>query len=338
MLDVRSFLVPSVLLVAGCSLSEADGTTVLDASTGGTSAAPETSAGGSSASGGTTAEPDAEEIVILPEELEQIEAPHFAVTNREDLSDRLPEGTTLEGVTQDPLTGKVYVLDPVAGIYLMSDSAAELVYAPGDITPEDGLLPLGNFSDLVALGRGRFALTSPNEGYIVDLTAGTMWRHFCYLPNITPGLSESETSLSVAYQQSGIEVWQSTGALAYEAATDRLWAQPITRRVDDDSLLGVEIAAFDLPTGEPQVWYGFTGVQVLAEAMSVSPSTFYLGVESTLLQIDRPTGEFFGGYDLAPEVSAITGLHALNEESFLLVDRTQLVLFTVDWSEPTTER
>ena len=108
-------------------------------------------------------------------------------------------------------TGKTCVLDDAAGLYRVApDGTAALVRALAALpTPDVPVRP--PFTDVVALGDGRFALTAIGDGYLLDLGADTMRQYFCYEPG---GFPEDEE--------------QRTTAVTYDPVAARLYAQPRT--------------------------------------------------------------------------------------------------------------
>lgn len=264
---------------------------------------------------------------------EETAASGYRIVGEEDLSDRFPAHAKLTGITKDPFNGKLYVLVADTGIFELVGDSAELVYAWGEIAAEDGKEPMGTFTDLAALGDGLFALTVPNDGYLLDLKARKMWQHFCYLPRVRSVLVEGTTSISVAYQEQGIEVWQATEGLAYELETGLLWAQPVTRRSEDDTILGSELASFASDTGTPQTWYQFVDTEFIAGAIAVTPGLFAFASGNRLGILDR-ANQMPSAYEFPEQLKRISGLHVEQVDDalrFLLVDETQLKLFTVEW-------
>jgi hypothetical protein len=241
--------------------------------------------------------PFAGEIAIdslgKPDESDPLAAqqPSNWTANQRDLSGLLPVETVLAGVTRDPIDGTIYLLDPNVGIYLLSEESAELVFAMGAITPEEHE-PEGAFTDIAAMGFGRFALSAPNDGFILDLDEGTMWRHFCYLPPGNPSGDNlpADSSLSVALQEAGIEVWQRTDSLAYDASSGVLVAQPQTLAVQDNELFGAEIATFDELSGEPLSWTELPETTLRAGGLAVTGTQFLLGEGNVLHVYDRQSG------------------------------------------------
>ena len=87
------------------------------------------------------------------------------------------------GVTVDPVSGQRYVLDQVEGIFEIAvDGSATLVSSIADL-PIPSVLPQSLWTDFVAMGESRFALTALSDGFLLDLAQDTMVEYFCYVPD-----------------------------------------------------------------------------------------------------------------------------------------------------------
>ncbi len=300
---------------------------------------------------GTSQQPDTTEVGSEEERLRIALDPEFALilepdptrpemvleVSRRDLTGLVPAETTFSGVTVDPKTGETYLLDPKVGIYQLSDTKAELIFQLGDVVPEEGP-PDGEFSDIAALGDEVFALTVPDEGYLLNLETGVMWAHFCYFPpfEIENDLPLSSTSVSVAFEQQGLEVWQMTNALAYEPEAGRIWAQPRTLNKENNQVLGSEIANFDSLTGDPQEWYLLSEIDFLAGGIAVYDGKIVVASGSWLRIYDRALGLIESTIDLVPHgINEVTGLQNTAEGELLVVDGTQLILYRLSGLFPT---
>ena len=108
--------------------------------------------------------------------------------------------------------GKRFVFEETEGLFrLEGDLAVSVV--PMSAMPDPGptapiKLP---FTDLVAIAPNVFALTAIGDGYFLDTSAMTLQQRFCYLPDEVP------RSLT-----------QRTDGIAYDAASGKLYAQPVT--------------------------------------------------------------------------------------------------------------
>ncbi len=249
-----------------------------------------------------------------------------------DLSAALPVGSKLVGVSRDPEANELFVLEESTGIYRVNeDRSIELVFSPGDITPEDGREPQGLFSDFVALGQDRFALTVPNEGYMLDVPNQLMWRHFCYLPNYESALDPTETSISVQFQLDGHEVWQGTDSLTLEVATGLLWATPRTFLTETDELVGSELASFDYATGEPQQWWRFNRADFHAGAMAISDAYYYFAMDDSIQVVERVENSFTETISFSGNgFETISGLHRQESGTMLITTKESLIVSLVD--------
>jgi hypothetical protein len=310
-----SFLLPCLLAsVSACSGSETESREQEPAEA--DPAAPDEQTPGSGGSG----------IVLAP-----LPEPGIWSMTEEDLSTRLPEGTILTGVSRDPIDGSIYLLDPAVGIYQLTQEAASLVFAVGSIVPESGAV-VGEFSDMTALGAGRFALTVPNEGYLLDVGAGTMWLHFCYLPSEPSPSSPTAPSISLSLEAQGITVRQETDALAYDIFTGTIFAQPQTIDVSTSEIYGSEIANFNELTGEPQDWLLMESTNLRAGGMALSDSELLLGVGQELRTYTRGSSTAHDVQTLAlPEISGLSGT---SFDSILAVSRSQRILYHLQRSAP----
>lgn len=259
------------------------------------------------------------------------QVPGSWTTIQRDLSALLPADTLLVGVTRDPLDGAVYLLDANVGIYRLTEESADLVFEIGSITPDEHP-PEGAFTDIAAMGFNRFALTAPNDGFILDLDAGTMWRHFCYLPPSNPSGANlpNDTSLSVALQEAGTAVWQRTDSVAYDTFTGTIVAQPQTLAVEDNEVFGAEMATFDELSGEPLSWTELPETSLRAGGLAVTETQFLLGEGNVLHVYDRQSA--WEIYEQTLDVGEISGMHGGDFDDILLVTRTERVLYRLNWT------
>lgn len=139
------------------------------------------------------------------------------------------------GIAIDP-AGDRLVLDQDAGLYRVTpDGRATRVRALSEL-PDPGVPIRPPYTDLVALGDGQYALTAIGDGFLLDLGADTMRQYFCYEPGGFPDDQE-----------------QRTGAVGYDAATGKLYAQPRTFDLEG-ALLRNEVASYDRVTGRDETW------------------------------------------------------------------------------------
>jgi len=193
----------------------------------------------------------------------------------------LPADAQLVGVAITP-NGTRYVLAQHAGLYRIDAAGAVPVFNTSGLT---GL----EFTDIVALDDTRFALTAENDGFLFDLSTGSLSSYFCYLPSPPqPGVngdgsSQPATPVSVSQtlQLAGIAVSQRTEAVAFNPNTRQLFAQPRTTRLDTGGIAGSELFVFEQAGGEPTTVFplepGF-----VAKGMVVINDRLFLGSGSSL--------------------------------------------------------
>jgi len=208
------------------------------------------------------------------------------------------------GVAVDP-TGARYVFDEYAGLYRVDGDAAELVLAV-EALPQPAVAALQPFTDLVAMGEGRFAITAIGDGYLLDLASHTMNQYFCYEPSELP-----------------TDQRQRTNAVAYDAAADRLYAQPRTLDATG-TLVRSQLAAYSGATGIDLDWHDL-GDDIDAGGMAVvAGHGLVVGNGSKLYRYD-PTASGDASLveldDLARlGIGAIAGL-AVEGDHLLVLDR-----------------
>ena len=210
----------------------------------------------------------------------------------------------LVGVSASP-DGRLFVID-------MSGTIAELT-ATGVEPIAEG--PFGP-TDLAALGDDRFAITRPNEGFLLDLTTGELRTHFCYLPE--PPVREEQPPLT---DRPTMELSQ---ALAYDHAAKLLYANPQTIADDgtQDELFS-EVAMFDAISGSEIRFQNLRDASFTAGGMLALGDDELLYGEGSILY----RGSFWGG-----EREALVDLSSYGIESIegMTRDPSSGVLYVVD--------
>jgi hypothetical protein len=215
--------------------------------------------------------------------------PPEPVARRVDLRAAGLAAPHLAGVAIEP-DGSRLVLDDAAGLYRVApDGTAALVRALAALpTPDVPVRP--PFTDVVALGDGRFALTAIGDGYLLDLGADTMRQYFCYEPG---GFPEDEE--------------QRTTAVTYDPVAARLYAQPRTFDAAG-ALLRSEVAAYAADTGADVAWRSLPD-ELDAGGMVADADGLLLGAGSRLYRYDLTTYTLTATDDLARfGVGRIAGL------------------------------
>jgi hypothetical protein len=170
--------------------------------------------------------------------------------------------------------GQRFVFEETAGLYRLDGELAVAV-VPMSAMPDPGptapvKLP---FTDLVAIAPNVFALTAIGDGYFLDTSAMTLQQRFCYLPDEVP------RSLT-----------QRTDGIAYDAASGKLYAQPVTYDAAG-TFQYAQVAGYELETGNDIEWYT-AGNDVAATAMIALPDVgLVLGQGSRLTRFDTATSE-----------------------------------------------
>ena len=224
------------------------------------------------------------------------------------------------GVTVDR-DGTRYVLDARAGIYRLDGENATLVASLSELTGFEAF-PASEFTDFVALGDGRFALTAVNDGFLFDANTKEFSRYFCYVPG------------DIIDPEAPIPVQQLTRSVTYDATLDKLFAQPQTFR---EGLQGppeaAEVGRFDIEGGEGYGWIDLGDAAFSAGGIAVEAGgTMLLGEKKALYRLDLESEQFTKAYDLTKlGIGDIGGL-AVDGDHVLIVDtiRQDLVEIALD--------
>ena len=208
-------------------------------------------------------------------------APYRDDDVRQDVDLRAALGltdVTAVGVSIDSVTGQRFVLDANQGIYELSDDGtATLVLAAADFPAADPA-PRSAFTDLAALGNGRFALTARSFGYLLDVPAESLSQFFCYVPDMMDPESFD----------------QSTHTLAYDPVSGVLYSQPQTLdMLNNERVTASQIGTFDALEGADLAWNTRADAEFLAGGLTLLDSaTLLLGQGSKLYRYtfdsDRP--------------------------------------------------
>ncbi|MCB9595371.1 MAG: hypothetical protein H6719_21810 [Sandaracinaceae bacterium] len=170
------------------------------------------------------------------------------------------------------------------------------------------------FSDIVALGGGRVAITSVSDGYLVDLATGEITPHFCYEPGWWDGEGQDPVQLSQA--------------VAHDAQRGILYAQPRTLTAGGSGPVTESfVSAYDEASGADIAWWsiedlGFvaTGMEMLEPGREVGEARLLLAEGHTLHAFDGASGDLTPVGDLyGLDVVYISGLAIDREAGTLLV-------------------
>jgi len=214
------------------------------------------------------------------------------------------------GVTIDPVTGQRFVLDSRAGLFaLLNDGSAALVRSQEDF-PSPDVPAISTWTDFVALGDNRFAVTARSNGYLLDLVEDTMTQYFCYEPGFMEPVFE-----------------QLTEGVGFDAEIGLLYAQPATYDITGESgpvdqAVEAAIASYTLDGGQPVAWFGIEDADFLAGGIAVDrDGTLLLGHGN---ELHRFTPEGSGRLEL------IGVLDGVGRVDGLTVDPQSGVLHIID--------
>jgi hypothetical protein len=241
---------------------------------------------------------------------------------RTDLRDAFADDAALVGVTADPSTGELFVLDASRGLYRFQiGEAPELVYDVRDAP----LLPSA-FTDVAALGDGQFALTVVNDGFLLDLASGTLSQHFCDFPDRPP--EEPALSVSEQYAREGVAVRQHTEAVAFSKEHGLLYAQPQTIDEQTNAVLGSELAAFDAFTGEDLTWVSLPDSGLQAGGMVALGENVLLGFPEQLWLVGNETSVMVASNaDLG--ISRVDGMTLSSRNTLIVLDAPARALIEI---------
>lgn len=180
-------------------------------------------------------------------------------------ADASPVGVALDS------DGARLVLDEQAGLYRVGPDGQATRVRTLAALPDPGVQIRPPFTDLVALGDGRFAMTAIGDGFLLDLAADTMRLYFCYEPGGFPDEQE-----------------QRTAAIAYDAEAGRLYAQPRTFDVDGN-LLRTELASYDSTSGADLSWHALPGGFDAGGMVALGDDVLVLGAGRQLHRYDAAT-------------------------------------------------
>jgi len=180
------------------------------------------------------------------------------------------------GVSVDPISGQRYLLDRFAGIFELDENGSATLLRAIDELPTPDVLPQSLWTDFVAMGEGRFALTALSDGYLLDLEQDTMIEYFCYEPEDMPFWEQ-----------------QLTHSVTFDHERGLLYAQPITFEeggFEDPVALSSSVGAYSLEGGQPVSWFQMPEHDFLAHGATVdADGSLLLGRDNELYRFD-PAG------------------------------------------------
>lgn len=155
------------------------------------------------------------------------------------------------GITVTPDTGELVLLDANHGVYvLQEDRTFRLAMSNEDLHAQ---IDAFAFTDIAALGSNQFAITAPGDGFLLDLNAGTIVQHFCYVPG----------------SWINVNLWtQTTNSVAFDTTTGRIVAQPVTIPINGWQPVDAQVGTFPITGGEGDDWHSIESSEFLADAIS----------------------------------------------------------------------
>jgi len=263
-----------------------------------------------------------------------------------ELAAFFPASAQLVGVALDGRDGAreeaapPYVLEAHSGLYRVTEAGAELVFdlrasrvlgGTGDGSPPPELTDVAfDRARTNASGKLTFAVTAENDGYALELPGSTLQSYFCYFPPSGPApLAAQSTSISLELREQGVPVVERTEAVAINELSQQIAAQPRTLRIDDGSVAGSELFAFDASGGTP------IGTWRLDRTSFVAGGAAFF-TQTSLALGAGPDLYFTGGWgqDVYRQlylkgVLKITGLAARANDDLLVLDGPSKRLFEV---------
>ena len=229
-----------------------------------------------------------------------------------NLEDRLGDPNVVAvGVTVSPTSGTVYVLT-TQGLYSVTENGEFSLFADEQTLYQAA--PSSTYTDIVALGNGQFALTALNDGFWFDSVNGTVQQHFCYVPGFfIPGTTS-----------------QLTQGVAFDPATQRLIAQPVTFQQGSIAITNSEVGTFPITGGEGDDWHPIPDITFLAGAIAVDDqSRLWLGRGSELHRYDLDNDTMT--FERSLEEFGVTDIHGLafHGDRLLVVDQPSRTLVRV---------
>jgi hypothetical protein len=249
-----------------------------------------------------------------------------------DLSPWFPGDSQLVGVAVGA-RGERYILDQKTGLLrLGADGTGELVLDTGNLERRYGLSPGLVWTDVVGYGEDRFLITAENDGFLLDLWAGTFNSYFCYFPATDVGSLEPPMSISQELDRQGIPVAQRTNSVAFNRDTGDIFAQPQTLRLDraSDGVAGSELFVFSSTGGQPVLVQPLSDLGFSAGGMVADRSRLILGFGNALYQIAGDVPEVV--FQLEDDV-VVTGLALTDDRSLLVLDGPSRRLLQLELAE-----
>jgi hypothetical protein len=249
-----------------------------------------------------------------------------------DLSPWFPGDSQLVGVAVGA-RGERYILDQKRGLLrLGADGTGELVLDIQNLERRYGLSPSLVWTDVVGYGENRFLITAENDGFLLDLWAGSFSSYFCYLPPSDAESLEPPMSISQELGRQGIPVAQRTNSVAFNRDSGEIFAQPQTLRLDrtSDGVAGSELFVFGSTGGQPVLVQPLSDLGFSAGGMLANRSRLILGSGNALYEIVGNAPEVV--LQLDDDVQ-VTGLALADDGALLVLDGPSRRLLQIDLAE-----
>ncbi len=230
------------------------------------------------------------------------------------------------GVTIVPEDGTILVLDNQVGLVAvdLSGSGGQFEAFPETFLaledfPAADVAPRSGWTDVVAMGEGRFAITAQTQGYLLDTEAETLTQHFCYVP----GFVDGDVMPTID---------QVTDSVAYDPARDLLYAQPETFDPATGEVSRADIGSFDGATGQDLEWIEIEADEPAGGIALDGEGNLLLAYDDRLVQRSIEDGELTEqDTDLSEfDLQAIAGM-ARDEATghYIVIDPTSNLLVRI---------
>jgi hypothetical protein len=240
-------------------------------------------------------------------------------------------GCGVEGATESLVTQRIAIDRDASGIAVDSAGRVFVLDALGISEHVDGAwvsrwsaAPGIVFEDIAALEPGRFALTSRNAGYELDLATGNLNLHFCYLPG--EGIREEEPPTNPN------PTYEIARAVTFDSVNSVIYAQPQTRDEVTGQGTFSEVAMFDRASGDELRFVRLDDAGYSAGGMAVVDGATFFSAQGSTLSSLAFGGERTELMTLAPiGVSRIEGMAIdLARDELLVLDAPNYEIVALD--------
>lgn len=215
------------------------------------------------------------------------------------------------GVTVAPDTGEVYVLDAGFGLFVAEPDGSFRPFA--EAAELYSVSPQSPFTDVAALGQGRFALTAVNDGFLYDSATGSIRQHFCYVPGFFIGQPPP--------------IIQLTNSVAWDPTRRRILVQPVTMDSRTFARQASEVGTFPITGGQGNDWHPIHDTSFLSGAIAVDGTgdlwlaegadLYRYDLDGDILEWEQSLGRF--------GITNITGM-SFTQDRLLVIDASTQTL------------